>query len=93
MGIFCMAQQTQTGALYQSRGVEWGGVGVGGRFKREGMYIYIYLWLIPTVRWQKPAQHCKAIILRLKKKTHTKKPDSCGEYSDTRNEGVTGKRQ
>ena len=24
-GNFCMAQETQTGALYQSRGVGWGG--------------------------------------------------------------------
>jgi len=34
-----MAQETQTGALYQPRGV-----GLGGRFKRER--IYVYLWLI-----------------------------------------------
>ena len=25
MGIFCMAQKTQTGTLYQPRGVGWGG--------------------------------------------------------------------
>ena len=25
MGIFCMAQETQTGALYQPRGVGWRG--------------------------------------------------------------------
>ena len=25
MGICCMAQETQTGVLYQSRGVGWGG--------------------------------------------------------------------
>jgi len=31
-----------TGALYQPRGVD--GKGMGGRFKREG--IYVYLWLI-----------------------------------------------
>ena len=36
-----MAQETQTGALYQPRGV---GREMGGRFKREG--IYVYLWLI-----------------------------------------------
>ena len=36
-GICCMTQETQTGALYQPRG--W-----GGRFKREE--IYVYLWLI-----------------------------------------------
>ena len=37
--LCCVAQETQTGALYQPRGVGW-----GGRFKREGMYVY--LWLI-----------------------------------------------
>ena len=25
MGIFCMVQETQTGALYQPRGIGWGG--------------------------------------------------------------------
>ena len=25
-----------------------------GRFKREGVYIYIYLWLIHIDVWQKP---------------------------------------
>ena len=37
---------------------------VGGRFKREG--IYVYLWLIHGAIWQNPAQHCKAITLQLK---------------------------
>ena len=37
---------------------------VGGRFKREGAYVY--LWLIHVDVWQKPTQHCKAIILQLK---------------------------
>ena len=37
---------------------------VGGRFMREETYVY--LWLI--VLRQKPTQHCKAIILKLKKK-------------------------
>ena len=37
---------------------------VGGRFKREG--IDVYLWLIPVDVWQKPAQYCKAIIFQLK---------------------------
>ena len=32
------------------------------------MYIYLYLWLIQVVVWQKPTQHCKACILQLKKK-------------------------
>ena len=28
---------------------------------------YVYLWLIHVDVWQKPTQHCKAIILQLKK--------------------------
>ena len=36
----------------------------GGNFKREG--IYVYLWLIHVDIWQKPTQYCKAIILQLK---------------------------
>ena len=37
-----MAQETQTGALYQPRGM--GIREMGRRFKQEG--IYVYLWLI-----------------------------------------------
>ena len=37
---------------------------VGGRFKIEG--IYVYLQLIHTVVQRKPIQHCKAMILQLK---------------------------
>ena len=44
---------------------------VGGRFKREGTYVY--LWLTPVDVWQKTAQHCKAMILQLKKKKTKKK--------------------
>ena len=35
MGIWCMAQETQSGALYQPRGLEW-----GGSSKRERIYVY-----------------------------------------------------
>ena len=38
--------------------------GVRGRFKRERTYVC--LWLIHTDAWQKPIQHCSAIILQLK---------------------------
>ena len=34
-----------------------------GEFKRDGMYVY--LWLIHIIVWQKPTQYCKAIILQL----------------------------
>ena len=49
-----MAQETQTGTLCQPRG---GGMGreMGRRFKRLG--IYAYLWLIHVDVWQKPAQY------------------------------------
>ena len=38
--------------------------GVGGRVKREGTYIY--LWLTHVDIQKKPTQYCKAIILQLK---------------------------
>ena len=38
-----MAQETQTGALYQP-GWGWDGRDMGTSFKREGPYVY--LWLI-----------------------------------------------
>ena len=37
---------------------------VGGRFKREGTYVH--LWLIHVDVWQKSNQYCKAIIFQLK---------------------------
>ena len=44
---------------------------MGGRFKREETYVY--LWLIYVDVWQKPTQYCKIIIIQLKInfKTHT----------------------
>ena len=40
------------------------GWAVGGRFKREGTYVY--LWLIHADVWLIPKQYCKAIIFPLK---------------------------
>ena len=55
-----MAQGAQLSAeMAQGRG--W-----GGRLKREGTYVYIQQ--IYVVVRQKLTQHCKAIILQLKKK-------------------------
>ena len=45
-------------------GMEGGKWEVGGRRKREGTYIY--LWLIHVDIWQKPTQYYKAVILQLK---------------------------
>ena len=44
---------------------------MGGRFKREGTYVY--LWLIHADVWQNPSQYYKAIIFQLKIKIEFKK--------------------
>ena len=44
MGICCMAQKTQTGALYQPRGMGWGGWREGSS-KGKG-YMYTYDWFM-----------------------------------------------
>ena len=40
MGICCMSQETQTGSLYQPRGVGWGERWEGGSRGRGYMYTY-----------------------------------------------------
>ena len=40
MGICCMAQETQTGSLYQPRVVGWGGIWEGVSKGRGYMYTY-----------------------------------------------------
>ena len=55
-----MAKETQTGALYQPRWVDE--EGDGREVQREE--IYVYLWLIHVVVWQKTAKFCKACILQ-----------------------------
>ena len=43
---------------------------VGESFRREERYVL--MWLIHVDVWQKPTQHCKAIILQLKISTFKK---------------------
>ena len=68
-----MAQEIETGALYQPRGVGWGERWEGGS---KGRGYYVYLWLIHVDVWQK-RKFCKAIVfqlkINLKKKPKTKK--------------------
>ena len=45
MGICCMAQETQTGALYQPTGVGWGVRWEGGSKGRGFMYTYVWFML------------------------------------------------
>ena len=58
MGIRCMTQGTQTGALQQAEG--WKGEGDG----RKGTWVYLWLFLVGL--WQKTTKFCKAIIFQLK---------------------------
>jgi len=75
-GIF-QARVLEWGAIafsmYNTRSTNWcslttwmGGIGweVGGGFRKEGTYVY--LWLIYVDVWQKPTQHCNTIILQIK---------------------------
>ena len=64
-GSCCVTQGTQPRALWGPRSV---GMGRTRKLRRES--ICVYLWLIHIVVWQKLTQHCKAIILQLKKKKH-----------------------
>ena len=44
MGICCVAQETQIGALYQPRGVRWEGRWEGASKGR--VYVYAYGWFM-----------------------------------------------
>ena len=65
--FFCIYLESpeDTGALYQPRGGKMGRE-MRGRFKREG--IYVYLWLNHVEVWRKRTKFWKAIILQLKNK-------------------------
>ena len=84
VGIGCVMQGAQAGASVTTYR---GGMGLemGGRFKREGTFVY--LWLIHDDVWRKLTQHCKAIILQLKKKKpedpnrHFSKGDRDGQHA------------
>ena len=63
MGICCRLREIKQGLCINLEG--WDGEGDGGRFKWEG--IYVYLWLILVDVWLKTTKFCKVIILQLKK--------------------------
>ena len=66
-GVLCVLTGSGTTPCPRRREMEpnRGAREVGGRFKREGTYVY--LWLVHVNVWQKPTQFFKAIILQLKK--------------------------
>ena len=59
-----MAQETQTGTLYQSKGVGWGGRGEGGS-KGSG-YMYTYGWFM--LRFDGKQQNSKSNYPSIKNK-------------------------
>ena len=63
------AGNSNQGCVTTKRGVM--GQEVGGRFRREGTELY--LWLVHVDVCQKPAQYCKAIILQFKINRQSKK--------------------
>ena len=63
-----MAQKTQTGALYQPRGVGWGGRWEGGSKGQE--YMYTYGWFM--LRFDRKQQNSvKQLSFNKKKKKRT----------------------
>ena len=46
----------------------------GGGREVQGEKTCVYLWLVHADIWQKPTQHCKAIILQLNINTLRKNP-------------------
>ena len=70
MGICCMAQKTLTGALYQPRGVGWGGLWEGGSKGRGYMFTYGWFALRFDRRQQnsvKPLSFNKKLIKKKKR--------------------------
>ena len=76
MGICCMAQETKTGALYQSRGVGWCGRWEGG--SKGKAYIYTYGWFI--LRFDRKQQN-SVKQLSFNKKNKKKKSASRSIFS------------
>ena len=66
MGICCMAQETQTGALYQSREVGWGRRWEGGS---KGRGLYVYLWRGFMLRFDRKQQNSVKQLTFNKKKS------------------------
>jgi len=78
----CIAKGAQPG------GVEWGRGGKEAQKVRDVNFM-AHLWLIHIAVWLKPAQHCKAIIIQLKK-MKVKVAHSCPTFCDSMDYTVHG---
>ena len=60
MGICCVTQEAQAGALYQPRGMGWGERWEEGLKGRGYIYIYIYGWFMLRID-RKPQNSIKQL--------------------------------
>ena len=78
MANYCITEGAKHGILWQP---PRGDAVAGGSKFQEGTYVYL---------WQKPTQHCKAIILQLKRNfKKTKLEDPMFEKQDILNKNVS----
>ena len=70
-----MSQETQTGALYQPRGMGWGGRWEGGSKGRGYMYTYGLFMLRFDRKQQNSIKQLLSIKNKLKKKKRFCQPD------------------
>ena len=68
MGICCMAQETQTGVLYQPRGMGWGGRWEEGSKGRGYMYTHGWFMLRFERKQQNSVKQLPSIKNKLKNK-------------------------
>lgn len=61
---FCQQKRALGNPVLYDSPEGWGGVGARGRFKKKGTHVYLELNRIAV--WQKPTEHCTAVILQLK---------------------------
>jgi len=71
MGICCVSQETQTGALYQPRGMGWGGTWEVCSKGREYMYTYGCFMLRFDRKQQNSVKQLSFKVSKFKKKLAT----------------------
>ena len=79
MGICCMAQETQAGALYQAGGVGWGRRWEGG--SKERGYLYTYGWFL--LRFDRKQQNSVKQLSLNKKNFKTNKKKEMENYHNS----------
>ena len=90
MGICCMAQETQTGALYQSSGVGWGRRWEGVSKGRGYMYTYGLFMLKLDRKQQNSVKQLSSNKKLIKKREKTNSLKSnCNNHTDVTDSQTT----